>query len=575
MNRFQSVIDILDRAIGGPTVQIGFHRAFWRVPRDQFIEVRVFDEFDLVVVGDGAASNLIKALKGEAPFDGSGSPRMPVGGEVPPEEIAFIERWIDEGCLEDPLEPDSTVELTWRPISEELAESRYDDIWFLNPELGWAVNSEAKVLKTENGGITWSSTLPIPGARYLRCVGFASESRGWIGGTSPPKQLFETRDGGATWTLVTLPAEAPQMVCGLSVVNENVVYASGTNHNHDHPNIMNREPRMMRTMNGGESWEPWDMKAHASLLVDTYFATPERGWVVGGKAQPDAGAPPPSSQQPGCHPGWAERWNIKPVVLYTEDGGRTWVNKVAGLQDEFPLGEWGWKIQFLNDRVGFVSLENFFAGAILKTTDSGETWKRLEITDPQRNCNLEGVGFVDEDLGWVGGWGSCNLQAGFSSATPDGGKSWADANEIGTRINRFRFFGSPVTVGYACGQTIYKYSAEPVPSPPPGTAIVSEPRTAAPATRLLYHEEPSESAGPVRLTINVPANVSRLDVNIWDPQFGDHVRKLVDESQPAAGSRTVEWDVTDDAGHPSGPGNFIVRVTVDDQSESQMVWATP
>ena len=47
------------------------------------------------------------------------------------------------------------------------------------------------------------------------------------------------------------------------------------------------------------------------------------------------------------------------MVLFTEDGGETWVDRVADLQDEFPFGEWGWKIFFVSDQVGFVSLENF------------------------------------------------------------------------------------------------------------------------------------------------------------------------------------------------------------------------
>src|ERR1700730_16728415 len=60
------------------------------------------------------------------------------------------------------------------------------------------------------------------------------------------------------------------------------------------------------------------------------------------------------------------RKNVKAVVLYTEDGGQTWVNRAADLEATLPQGEWGWKIQFLNDNIGFVSLENFTAGAILK-----------------------------------------------------------------------------------------------------------------------------------------------------------------------------------------------------------------
>jgi len=64
------------------------------------------------------------------------------------------------------------------------------------------------------------------------CIGFASESRGWVGtlGASAGKRLFETRDGGTTWhPVANLPPLAPSWVCGLSVVNAAVVYASGTN----------------------------------------------------------------------------------------------------------------------------------------------------------------------------------------------------------------------------------------------------------------------------------------------------------------------------------------------------------
>src|SRR5204862_7758071 len=49
--------------------------------------------------GRGAASGLIKGLKGQFPFDGSQFPRLPWGGEpVSPSDILFIETWIDDGC---------------------------------------------------------------------------------------------------------------------------------------------------------------------------------------------------------------------------------------------------------------------------------------------------------------------------------------------------------------------------------------------------------------------------------------------------------------------------------------------
>jgi photosystem II stability/assembly factor-like uncharacterized protein len=555
MNRYERVIQILDAAIGGPDVGIGAHGAFWRgLTRDQFVVKRVFGQ-DLVQVGQGAASNLVKALKGEAPFNDNPPdpppdarfPRMPAGLDpVRAEEIAVIEQWIDDGC------PEADPPPTWRPTTAEAAASRYDDVWFQTPQLGWAVNSNGQILRTTDGGATWEEQFHDE-TLYLRCIGFASDTRGWMGTLEPGSQLFETHDGGASWGRVgDLPELAPARVCGLSAVNESVVYASGTNYPFP---ARPDPPRMMKTVDGGATWTAWDMTAHAALLVDTYFTSPERGWVVGGRVVPvDPG-------QRQC-PTPANRSNIKPVVLFTEDGGQTWVDRVADTRDEFPLGEWGWKIFFISDQVGFVSLENFCEGAVLKTTDGGLTWRRHPVDDPQRNANLEGVGFVDADRGWVGGWGSADFQLGFSSATTDGAGSWADANDIGLFINRFRFFHDPVTVGYAAGRTVYKYSTGPVPAP---VGIAAEP-----ATRLLDSNAPVTSGRPVRVSVTVPADASRLAVTVWE-RFGDRVRRLVEETGPAAGDRTVEWDVTDDAGEPLDPGSFIVRVTVDGRSESRAV----
>ena len=57
---------------------------------------------------------------------------------------------------------------------------------------------------------------------YLRCVGFANASVGWVGTLTRRAGCTDTTDGGTTWSTVddTLPAEAPVAVCGLSVVNE-------------------------------------------------------------------------------------------------------------------------------------------------------------------------------------------------------------------------------------------------------------------------------------------------------------------------------------------------------------------
>jgi len=55
--------------------------------------------------GRGAASGLVRGLRGQPPFDGAQLPRLPWGGAVvAEEETAFISDWIDDGCPADDRE---------------------------------------------------------------------------------------------------------------------------------------------------------------------------------------------------------------------------------------------------------------------------------------------------------------------------------------------------------------------------------------------------------------------------------------------------------------------------------------
>lgn len=106
---FNDVIDILDRSVGGPDADVSSHGPFWRgVTRDRFVEMKVGGR-KLVTLGDGANSNLIKSLRGMAPFgsdldpapEGATVMRMPAYLDpVSDEEIAQVAGWIDEGCPE-------------------------------------------------------------------------------------------------------------------------------------------------------------------------------------------------------------------------------------------------------------------------------------------------------------------------------------------------------------------------------------------------------------------------------------------------------------------------------------------
>lgn len=432
------------------------------------------------------------------------------------------------------------MNLKWRPTSLPAARSRTDDVFFLDALLGWAVNSDGKVFKTTDGAQTWVEQQCFEDS-YLRCISFASPDKGWLGTLSGPYALYSTEDGGKNWTPVTgLPASAPGRICGLIAVNEDVIFAAGTN-------FPNEPAGVVRSVDGGQNWTTLTLDPAPVLLVDIHFDDANTGWVVG--AVDDVNHPDRDTI----------RRDVTPAVYATEDGGETWTNVVAGLarEGQFPRGEWGWKVQRLSAQTLLVSTENFLDGAILRSDDLGASWARLKINDRQRNANLEGIGFLDSQHGWVGGWGDLFFQGGYTSETRDGGKTWDDANEVGFRLNRFRFIGDPVTVGYASGDTVYKLSSEPVP------AIVAK----APAQ--------AEQSDPDQVTIDikVPENASRLEMLVWD-RFGALVRRMPIETDPSPGPRKVVWDFTSDDGQVVEPGSFIVRLVHDTDSSSQVVHRT-
>jgi len=205
---------------------------------------------------------------------------------------------------------------------------------------------------------------------YLRSVGFANATVGWVGTLTATHRLLSTRDGGASWQLVTnLPAGAPPAICGISVVDANTLYASGTN-------FPDAPAAIIKTTNGGATWTAIDMSAHAAILVDIHFKNQNEGWVVGGRD--DVGRP--MAQR--------KRDDVKPVLLHTTNGGATWTDRLASIRRFCPRGEWGWKIQALDAQTMFASLENMLDGAILRSDNGGQTWRRIPINDRQRNANL-------------------------------------------------------------------------------------------------------------------------------------------------------------------------------------------
>lgn len=518
--------------------------------------------------------------------------------------------------------PARTPSYQWNLLPDSpAASSRTDDIWFFDEKVGWLINSSGYVAKTDDGGQFWEQKYfvypGLPSRPYLRAMSWGSQSIGWFGSVTglpvlpvpKPDQylstlLYQTKDGGETWNpVLNLPKGSPAGICGFHAVNERVAYGSGTND----PGLPG--PGIIKTTDGGDTWELIPMEQHADNLIDIYFFNENDGFVVGGKnvascPTDDPAYPPPRLSRYG---------QLVPVILRTRDGGKTWTNTAANTKG-LACGEWGWKIQFLNEKIGFISLENFRDAAILKTTDGGESWVRKRVaasqdpSSPPINNDLEGIGFIDENTGWVGGWGD-NFNGYYNSFTQDGGETWTRqdynpdnpaAGDPRFRINRYRFIGQPVTAGYCSGQQIFKLGASKkkaafgkktafgavseftLPKPPriepAHSGHINDPRGYEQHAALSMDSLPGfeisqkpTQHGEVEISYTLPTDTTNVFIGLWN-KFAFHVRTLINEKPQTGGRKTVIWDGKDDAGNPVGDGLFICRICINGEvGDSQMI----
>ncbi len=398
----------------------------------------------------------------------------------------------------------------WRELpNAPRTDSRFDDIFFIDPQIGWIIQSRGEIFKTRDGGVTWQLQNTISTAG-LRSIGFVNAAKGWLGTLRSNDFFFTTNDSGKTWTEVNIPEPKPAGICGISVVNDSVIYAAG---------LYDGAPRVIKSTNGGRTWQIFDLSVYARGLVDCYFFNPDSGFVVGATGTTFD--------------------TQKATILFTVDGGRNWTPRLTGSRPR----ELCWKISFSTRRTGYVSIEAFNRGAIyfLKTTDGGLTWQEKILSTTLRD--VQGLGFVNEKLGWEGGWRSPTYE------TTDGGETWHLAG-FGMNVNRLRFLND--TLGYAVGQTVYKYS---LTAPPVG---VEERIMPLPATNtvLQNYPNPFNPSTKIRYTLARDDEIALLSV--YDLS-GRKIKTLFAGGR-SPGDYIAEWDGSTDANEPAAAGIYIYRL---------------
>jgi hypothetical protein len=229
------------------------------------------------------------------------------------------------------------------------------------------------------------------------------------------------------------------------------------------------------------------------------------------------------------------------TVLYqTTNAGVTWtpMNNFIGPK---PRGLCGMNV--VNDSVicavGRVRGPAYFA----RTTDRGKTREKLFSSS---YSYVQGIGFIDEKTGWLGG--SSASPSGYQ--TTDGGETWQPAG-FGVRLNRFRFLND--TLGYAVGQRVYKYTANT-------TGVANrEPSLAFDFALNQNYPNPFNPSTTIRFTLAKPSNVK---ITVYDLR-GRKINEILQQAL-AAGEHAIAWDAMDQEGNPVSAGVYFYKLDAGD-----------
>jgi photosystem II stability/assembly factor-like uncharacterized protein len=330
---------------------------------------------------------------------------------------------------------------TWQKLATKPYPGKQDDICFVNAETGFYANGQGKFYATTNGGTTWELRSDKPGT-FWRCLGFADSLNGFAGnvGTdyfpnvSDTIPLYRTTDGGRSWSPANVIGNMPKGLCAIWLQN-----APFVNHGKlDNKQIWHAAGRVgspayyLRSTDGGNTWISKNLGDQCQMIFDIVFTSEKVGFICAGSN--------------------ADVTEAHAVVLKTIDGGNTWKK----VYESKGIYEMTWKASFPTKNVGYVSIQNYNpdtsikARYIIKTTDAGETWKEVPL-DTDFSLNQYGIGFIDEQKGWVG-----TTKTIYETA--DGGKTWKKLN-IGRAINKFRVYkgNKKKTVAYAIGVEVLKW----------------------------------------------------------------------------------------------------------------------
>jgi len=196
------------------------------------------------------------------------------------------------------------------PSGEQLGKSNdFQDVYFMNSDLGWAVGRNGFILHTEDGGKLWQRQKSGTKSELWR-VQFSNNKKGWVIGNktiegSGTSIVLHTDDGGEHWHVQWKKRTGWMWLDELYFIDKNNGWVAGVIDENSEVSIL------VQTTDGGKTWS--EKRFGASDFSKIYFLDKKRGVILTKKGQ----------------------------MIITRDGGKTW-NK-----QETPIRRYPWHVSEL------------------------------------------------------------------------------------------------------------------------------------------------------------------------------------------------------------------------------------
>lgn len=334
----------------------------------------------------------------------------------------------------------------WSNIGSDL---KCYDIEFINTTTGISAGSNGQVYKTTNSGVNWIRTTTTFFDNYFWSAEFVNSSTGFAGGGNT---LFKTTNSGNNWFLIPrIPGEQIEFTdentgyttcvdtmykttnCGLNWINLNYGLPGQINEicfvNNNTGFYIGKYNVLKKTTDGGISWN--QITGYGGGYQETmYFVNENLGFI--GRNDNSLGWGISRTTNGGLN------WDFQSVPIYdyyiwdiffinentgfyttsnrifrTTNRGDTWYLALDYYNIFNQYAEIN-AIQFINNSVGYAALSG---GKVLKSSDSGETWK---LYNSITNYFLKDLSFTDINTGYFVGYGGVILKTTNGCGDPIG-----------------------------------------------------------------------------------------------------------------------------------------------------------